>query len=144
MIKQLKHWNDVSEGEELPTYERLLNRTAVIAMGFAARDLLPPVHVDYEAAQEAGLKDTNVNIIATGGLIEKYLTSWSGPITKLRKLRYQIGVSVYPGDTLIHTGRVMKKYKEKEKYLLDMEFNLAVAAGSHAWGTATVELPNKG
>ncbi len=141
MSRESRVWKDIIEGDELPSCKREITRTAVVAMAFAARDFLPPLHFDHEVAQQAGLKDINVNIIATGGLIEKFLIDWCGPGARLKKLKYNVGMSAYPGDTLVHTGKVVKKYAEGDEYLADMEYSLAVKDGPHAWGTATLVFP---
>ncbi|MBM3133541.1 MAG: hypothetical protein FJZ95_11010 [Chloroflexi bacterium] len=141
MAWESRSWNAVNEGEALPVQTRQMTRVAIIAMAFAARDFLPPVHVDPEIARSMGLKDVNLNIISTGGLIEKYLTGWSGPKGKLRRMKYAIGAGVFPGDTLTHTGKVAKKYVADGEHLVDIEYTLSVASGPHAMGTATMALP---
>lgn len=137
-------WIDINEGDELPVYRRDISRIEVVAMAFAARDFhsVSAVHTDHEIALAAGLKDINVNIISTGGLVEKYLTDWSSPKTKLKRLKYNIGISAYPGDTLVHTGRVARKYTEDEQHLVDIEYTISVADGPFAWGTATLVFPD--
>ena len=141
MVPDSKCWNDIQEGDELPVKTRNITRVDVIAMAFAARDFLPPLHIDHEVAQAAGLKDINVNMIATGGLIGKYLTDWSGPEGRLKRMKYNLSNSVYPGDSLTQTGRVVKKYIDGEEHLVDVEYSFSVPAGPHAWGTATMVLP---
>ncbi|MFC2027294.1 acyl dehydratase [Chloroflexota bacterium] len=144
MAWETKYWDDVSEGEDLPHQTQEITRASVIAMAFAARDFYPPVHFDHEAAQEAGLNDVNVNIIATGGLVSKYLTDWSGPKGKLKNLQYQLGLSVYPGDILTYSGNVIRKSADGDENVVDVEYKLSVAAGVHAWGAATLVLPDEG
>ncbi len=136
-----RYWEQVQEGDDLPVATRDITRVDVIAMAFAARDFLPPLHIDHEVAQEAGLKDVNVNIIATGGLIGKYLTDWSGSEGRLKRMEYRLSVSVFPGDTLTQNGRVLKKYVEGDELLVDVEYSFSVPDGLHAWGTATLVLP---
>jgi len=140
-VFESRSWDEVQPGDELPVMSHRISRVDVVAMAFAARDFLPPLHIDHEVAQAAGLKDINVNIIATGGLIGKYLTDWSGPQGVLKRMEYKLSTSVYPGDTLTQTGRVVKKYADGEQHLVDLEYNFTVPAGPHAWGTATMALP---
>ncbi|MCX6000100.1 MAG: MaoC/PaaZ C-terminal domain-containing protein [Chloroflexi bacterium] len=140
MMDESRPWNNIKEGDGLPVETRRITRVDVVAMAFATRDFLPPVHIDHEVAQAAGLKDINVNIIATGGLISKYLTDWSGPKGVLKSMKYSLATSVYPGDTLTQTGKVMKRYTEGGQHLVDVEYSFSVAAGVHAWGTATLVL----
>lgn len=137
------HWDDVREGDELPAQTREITRTNVVATAIASRDFTP-VHHDHEAAQREGAKDIFLNILSTGGLIGKYLTDWSGPEGELKKMTIRLGATVFPGDTLTSGGKVVKKYTEAGDHLVDVDFNLAVAMGPHAWGTATMSLPAKG
>lgn len=134
------HWNDVNEGDEVTTQTREITRTTIVAAAIATRDF-EPVHHDHEAAQRAGVKDIFMNIISTGGFVGKYITDWSGPEGRLKKLDIKLGATVFPGDTLTSTGKISKKYQEGDLNLLDVEFALSVAMGPHAWGTATIALP---
>jgi acyl dehydratase len=134
------HWNDVNEGDEVTTQTREITRTTIVAAAIATRDF-EPVHHDHEAAKRAGVKDNFLNIISTGGFVGKYITDWSGPEGRLKKLDIKLGATVFPGDTLTSTGKVAKKYQEGDQNLVDIEYALSVAMGPHAWGTATIALP---
>jgi acyl dehydratase len=137
------YWNDVKEGDELPSQKREITRTTVIATAIATRDFTP-VHHDHEAAQRSGANDIFLNILTTGGLIGKYMTDWSGPEGQLKKMVIRLGATCYPGDTLVSGGKVVKKYTAGSEHLVDVEYNFSVAMGPHAWGTVTMALPNKG
>jgi hypothetical protein len=39
---------------------------------------------------------------------------------------------------------VTKKYTEGDAHVVDVDFNLSVEMGPHAWGTVTMVLPTKG
>jgi acyl dehydratase len=134
------HWNDVNEGDELTSQTREITRTTIVATAISTRDF-ERVHHDHEAAQAAGVKDIFLNILSTGGLIGKYLTDWSGPEGRLKKIDIKLGATVFPGDTLTSTGKVAKKYQEGEQHLVDVEYALSVEMGPHAWGTVTMALP---
>lgn len=141
MIPPSKTWGDVQEGETLPVQTRKMTRLGIIAMAFAARDFLPPVHVDPEVARASGLPDVNLNIISTGGLIEKFLTAWAGPAGRIKRMKYTIGAGVFPGNTLTASGRVKRKFIENGEPLVEIECMLSVEAGAHAAGTALMVLP---
>ncbi len=132
-------FSEINEGDELPAFNREITRTTIIASAIASRDFTP-VHHDHEAAQKAGAKDIFLNILSTGGFIGKYLTDWSGPEGELKKMVINLGMTVYPGDTITHTGKVAKKYTEEGRNLVDVEYALSVADGPHAWGTVTMAL----
>ena len=137
------YWDDVGEGDELPAQTREISRTTIVATAVATRDFTP-VHHDHEAAQREGAKDIFLNILSTGGFIGKYLTDWSGPEGELKKMTIKLGATVFPRDTLNTGGKITKKYTEGEQHLVDVDFNLVVPMGPHAWGTATMALPAKG
>ncbi|MFC2027942.1 hypothetical protein ACFLU3_04575 [Chloroflexota bacterium] len=133
-------FSEINEGDELPVYNREITRTTIVATAIATRDFTP-VHHDHNVAQKSGANDIFLNILSTGGFIGKYLTDWSGPEGELKKVVISLGMTVYPGDTVMHTGKIAKKYTEGDENLVDVEYALSVAMGPHAWGTATVALP---
>ena len=133
-------FSEVNEGDELPVFNREVTRTTIVATAIASRDFTP-VHHDHTIAQQAGAKDIFLNILSTGGFIGKYLTDWSGPEGELKKMVINLGMTVFPGDTVMHTGKIAKKYSEGNENLVDVEYALSVEMGPHAWGTATVSLP---
>lgn len=140
MTVKSKTWGEIKEGDELPIYKRDITRTTIVATAISSRDF-EKVHHSHEAAQKTGAKDIFLNILSTGGFIGKYLTDWSGPAGRLKKVEIKLGMTVYPGDTVIHTGKVVKKYAEGNQHLVDVQYALSVAMGPHAWGIATVVLP---
>ena len=133
-------FSEINEGDELPVYNREITRTTIVATAIATRDFTP-VHHDHEVAQKAGAKDIFLNILSTGGFVGKYLTEWSGPEGELKKMVINLGMTVFPGDTVMHTGKIARKYTEGNENLVDVEYALSVEMGPHAWGTATVSLP---
>jgi len=136
-------WDDIKEGDELPVQTREITATTIVSTAIASRDF-QDVHHDYAAARSKGVKDIFLNILSTGGLVGKYLTDWSGPEGELKKITIRLGATVFPGDTLTSTGKIAQKYTEGDDHLVDVDFNLSVAMGPHAWGTATMVLPTKG
>jgi acyl dehydratase len=137
------YWEDIAEGDELPSATREITRTTIVATAIATRDFTP-VHHDHEAAQRDGAKDIFLNILSTGGFVGKYLTDWSGPGGGVKKMTINLGATVFPGDILTSGGKISKKYMEGDAHLVDVDFNLLVEMGPHAWGTATMTLPTKG
>ena len=133
-------FSEINEGDELPVYNREITRTTIVATAIATRDFTP-VHHDHEVAQKSGANDIFLNILSTGGFIGKFITDWSGPEGELKKMVINLGMTVYPGDTVMHTGKIAKKYTEGDENLVDVEYALSVAMGPHAWGTATLALP---
>jgi acyl dehydratase len=137
------YWEDVKDGDKLPTTSRNITRTTVLTTAIASRDFYP-VHHDHEFAHSTGARDIFINILTTNGLVSKYLTDWSGPEGEIKKFSFRIGMNVFAGDTLTAIGHVVKKYTKGNEHLVDIEFTFSVAAGAHAPGTATMALPTRG
>ena len=137
------YWDDFAEGDDLPAQTRDITATTIVSTAIASRDF-QDVHHDYAAARSKGVQDIFLNILSTGGLVGKYITDWSGPEGELKKMTIKLGASVFPGDTLTSGGKIARKYTEGDDHLVDIDFNLSVAMGPHAWGTVTMALPTKG
>jgi acyl dehydratase len=136
-------WEDVEEGQELPTVTKDITCTTVIAGAIASRDFTP-VHHDRDFAQKAGLKDFFLNNATICGFSGKYLTDWTGPEGELREMSFRIGTPCFPGDTMTMTGKVVKKYTEGDQHLVDVEYEFAVPQGRNCGGTGTIALPARG
>ncbi len=137
------YWDDIAEGDELLAQSRDITPLTIVSTAIASRDF-QDVHHDYAAARSKGVKDIFLNILSTGGLVGKYMTDWSGPDGEMKKMTIKLGATVFPGDTLVSGGKVTRKYVEGDDHLVDVDFNLSVAMGPHAWGTVTMALPTRG
>jgi uncharacterized OB-fold protein/acyl dehydratase len=88
----------------LPELVIKVTPTLVVATAIATRDFYP-VHHDHEMAVRSGSKDIFLNILATTGLVQRYVTDWAGPEALVRAVSIRLGVPCYAGDTLTFTGR---------------------------------------
>ena len=137
------HWEDVREGEELPTATLDVTPTTVIAGAIASRDFTP-LHHDSSYAQTVGQKDIFMNNATICGLSGKYLTDWTGPEGELKEISFRIGTPCFPGDAMTMTGKVVKKYTEGDQHLVDVEYEFAVPQGRNCGGKGTIALPTRG
>jgi hypothetical protein len=62
------------------------------------------VHHDPGFAERSGATDIFLNILATTGLVERYVTDWAGPDALVRAIAIRLGVPCYAGDTLTFSG----------------------------------------
>jgi uncharacterized OB-fold protein/acyl dehydratase len=79
--------------------------TFVIASALATRDF-QDVHHDRDRAVAGGAKDIFLNILATTGLVQRYVEAWAGPDAVFRSISVRLGVPCHAGDTLTLTGEV--------------------------------------
>jgi len=136
-------WEDVEEGQELPTVTKDITCTTVIAGAIASRDFTP-VHHDRDFAQKVGMKDFFLNNATICGFSGKYLTDWTGPEGELKEISFRIATPCFPVDTMTMTGKVVKKYTEGDHHLVDVEYEFAVPQGRNCGGTGTIALPTRG
>jgi uncharacterized OB-fold protein len=89
---------------ELPSWQLAVTPTVVISTALATRDF-QDVHHDRDAAVRRGGRDIFLNILATTGLVQRYVTDWAGPAAVPRGIEIRLGTPCYAYDTLTFTGR---------------------------------------
>lgn len=92
-------------GDVLPELVITADPTFVVSTALATRDF-QDVHHDRDKAVERGSKDIFVNILTDTGLVQRYVTDWSGPSTVVKSITLRLGVPWYAYDTLTLTGTV--------------------------------------
>ncbi len=140
MVTKSVYWETIKEGDQLPVLIKEVAATTVIYGALASRDFMP-VHHDRDFAQKQGMKDIFMNSPVTGGWISRYVTDWTGPEGELKKISMQFGRPCHPGDRLVWSAEVVKKYSEGAEHLVDVEYNADVSEGCHCSGMVTVGLP---
>ena len=120
-------------GDTIPPWELPLTPTLIVSTAIATRDF-NPVHHDRDAAQAAGSTDIFMNILTTNGLVERYITDWSGPDTEVKAIAIRLGAPAYPYDTLTFTGTVASV----EDGIATIDVKGTVSLGDHVTGTVKV------
>ncbi|WP_235736444.1 MaoC/PaaZ C-terminal domain-containing protein [Nocardioides alcanivorans] len=93
-------------GTKLPDLAIPLDRTTIVATAIASQDF-EDVHHDPGKAQGRGTPDIFMSINSTNGFIDRYVTDWTGPTGRIRKVSLRLGVPNFPGDTMTMTGEVV-------------------------------------
>lgn len=135
------NWENVTVGDVLPVHEREITAALVAGGAISATRDYQDVHHDYHAARRAGADDIFMNILTTNGLIGKYITDWTGPTGELKSIQLRLAVPNYPGDILVLTGKVSKKFEEDGNHLIEIEYLGKNKQGNHAKGKAIISLP---
>ncbi len=134
------YWDDVEVAEELPILSKKVTPTTIVAGAIATRDFAP-LHHDHAWALREGARDIFMNIHTTNGFMQTFLDQYTGYRGELKRMETRLAASCYPGDTMVWTGRVTKKYVEGGQHLIDVECVAKVQAGDHCLGKATIILP---
>jgi hypothetical protein len=92
-------------GQRLPELPITMDRTMIVAAAIASQDF-EDVHHDPGRAQERGLQDIFISINSTNGLVDRYVTHWAGPESRITSVSLRLGVPLFPGDVFRLTGEV--------------------------------------
>ncbi len=143
MVKQEVYFEDVAEGMELPPMEKHPTTTQLFA--FSAASWNPHrIHYDKEYAAVEGHPDVLVHGPLHGGFLAQYITTWMGPLGRLKKLQFSNRGRAYPGERLTFRGTVITKYEENGEHLVHCEIREENEAGEITVpGSAVVALPSR-
>jgi acyl dehydratase len=126
----------VNVGDTLPPLSIPITVTGIVAAAIATRDY-QNVHHDVEGARALGSPHIFMNILTTNGLVERFVTAWSGPEALLRSVKIRLGAPNYPGDTMVFSGRVVDKTAAGEVTVAIEGKN---SLGNHVTGTVSLAL----
>jgi len=98
----------VVEGQSLPELRHDVTATTVVLGALASRDWRPMHHDKDFAVERNGVKNIFINTPNNAAWFERYITDWTGPKGRLGRISFQMKASVFPGDTMVLSGRVIR------------------------------------
>lgn len=101
-------FGQIKEGEELPRLSHAVSATTVVLGALASRDWRPMHHDKDFAVNRNGIRDIFINTPTNAAWFERYITDWSGPKGRLGRIKFKMKSSVFPGDEMTFSGRVVK------------------------------------
>jgi acyl dehydratase len=102
----VKPFPEFRVGDQLPELSIPIDRTTIAAAAIASQDF-EDVHHDPGKAAERGTPDIFMSINSTNGLVDRYITEWTGPTARITNVELRLGVPMFPGDHLTFTGEVV-------------------------------------
>ncbi|MFC0865826.1 hypothetical protein ACFHYQ_26350 [Sphaerimonospora cavernae] len=96
---------DRTVGTALPTLDVPLDRTTIVAAAIASQDF-EDVHHDPGKAQQRGTPDIFMSINSTNGFVDRYVTDWAGPYSRIKRVALRLGVPAFPGDVMRFSGEI--------------------------------------
>lgn len=137
-------WEDVQEGDELPTLVVPITVTRCVYLASATRDFSPQ-HTNRDYAQgRSKTKDVFVNTQFSIGMVQRFMTDWAGPRSVVRRTKIAMRGNVCAGDDMIITGRVSRKYVENGEHRVDLDILISTQDGPATTGGGTLVLPTRG
>ena len=137
------HYEDVEAGFEIPPLKKDPTTQQLVKYAGVSGDFY---QIHYE--KDFALKNHLPGVILHGALKNAFLgqlmTDFAGELGWLRKLSVQYRGMDQPGTSVVCKGKVVKKYIEGGKHLVDCEIWLENAQGEKTTpGSATVMLPSR-
>ena len=155
MSKDQIYFEDIKEGYELPTLEKIAHSRMLVQWAGASGDYNPH-HYEDAFARTQGTDGTIVHGLLKHAWLIQLVTNWMGDDGFMKKFSCQYRGMDYPrkmqtmdqpvdGETWQCVGKVVKKYTEGNDHCIDLEIGVINGSGQTTTpGTATVILPSKG
>jgi acyl dehydratase len=96
----------VAVGEVLPELSYSVTATTVVLGALATRDWRPMHHDKDFAVERNGTRDIFLNTPNQAAWFERYVTDWTGPYGRLRRMTFRMLGSIFPGDRMVFRGVV--------------------------------------
>jgi acyl dehydratase len=113
-------WEDLTEGASAPT-RRVgpITRTDIVRYQGASGDM-NPVHHDENFARAAGYAAPLGVGMLHAGVMATWATDWLGA-DNVRRFKVRWKEPVWPGDVLVFSGRVLRRFEEKSERRVEIE-----------------------
>ncbi|MGH9078691.1 MAG: hypothetical protein ACRDYE_01195 [Acidimicrobiales bacterium] len=96
----------VAVGDALPVLSYPVTATTVVLGALASRDWRPMHHDKDFAVERNGTRDIFLNTPNQAAWFERFVTDWTGPYGRLRRMTFRMLGSIFPGDTMVFQGAV--------------------------------------
>ncbi len=135
-----KQTTKIEEGvERKETMVEKVDRAMFVRYAGASGDF-NPIHWNEDFAKSAGYPGVFAQGMWTAGVLGTFLTNWAGE-ENVRKFRTRFVGQVWPGESVICSGSVMKVYEENGETRADIDLEVTNEKGERKIdGSATVAL----
>lgn len=142
-MKKILYWEDVSEGQEIPSYELAVTPTLIADQVSGSQDY-NLMHHDGDFAKSQGAPDMYLNTGFIEAMLSRLITDWMGDDGWLEKMSIQMRRFNIFGDKLTVKGKVVAKEIQEGAHLIQCEIWVENdREGISVPGKATVRLPSK-
>jgi acyl dehydratase len=143
MAATRRYFEDVNIGDEVPAYEvKHITRTDIVKYAGASGDF-NPIHHDELFAIRAGNDRVFAMGMMSAGFLSKMVCYFVGR-ENLRTFRVRFTSRIWPGDTVMCSGKITRKHATNGEYLIEGEMQAANQRGEATiLGTFSAALPSK-
>jgi acyl dehydratase len=135
-------WHDLAEGTKAEARSfGPLTRTDFVRYQGASGDF-NPIHHDEEFARSAGFPTVFSVGMLQAGILATFATDWLGA-ENVRRFNAQFREQVWPGDTVVCSGKVTRRYEDAGERKVDVELlcTRVESGGAAIKGEATFVVP---
>ena len=145
METEIRYFEDVKVGDELPALRKEISMARMMAYGASTWDFIR-IHYDADFVREKGFKGPFLDGQMLGGFLAQQVQDWAGPRAFLRKLGFQNRVMVFPGDTVTGHGVVTGTRIDGGEALVECDLWMENQDGDKVVqpATAVVRFPQRG
>jgi acyl dehydratase len=83
-----------------------------------------PGHFDPDYARAQGQPTIFVNTMHVAGFVDRVVTDWAGPCSRVVRRKLSLVASIYAGDTITGRSRVTGKRLEAGRWLVDLHVDV--------------------
>lgn len=130
----------IVEGDPVPQIALLVTYEKIVMTPMATWDLFPG-HNDPFFAQAQGQKSIYLNTVVLQGFADRVATDWAGPAAFIARRKMVMKASVYPGDVLTGSGRVVRSEIRDGKRCIDLAIQLRTQSAIVCDVETTIHLP---
>jgi len=135
-------WEDVHEGDRLPEVRMPVTLKLCVHDAAATRDFFPGHH-DRDYARSQNVADVYLNTMFFHGFVDRVGGDWAGPQAWLARRRLDMVSPVCVGDEMRTESKVLRRYEEDGRGLVDVEVRIFTAKGLGAKAMLTYALPRR-
>lgn len=136
-------WEDVKEGDELPSIRMPITMTRLVYLASATRDFSPQHSNSEYAKTRSKTRDAFVNTQFNMGMVSRLATDWAGPSATVRSVKIKMKENVCRGDDMIVTGKVTQKYEKDGEHLVVIDVMISNQDSPCSPAVATIALPSR-
>jgi acyl dehydratase len=134
-------WSEISPGDVLTAATLDITLRRLVHNAGASWEMFPGHH-DREYARAQGHADVFANTSLLLAAVDRMVTDWAGPRTRITRRSLVMGLPVHPGETLRGSGLVKVCRRDGELYVVDIETELSTERGRCAHGRTSIALPS--
>ncbi len=115
-------WNDLNEGDELPTVVKKVTPQQLVMWAAASGDFYQ-IHYDERFAKNNQLEDIIVHGALKCAFLGQYLHDWAGEQGAIRNYTVSYRGMDYTGQEILLKGNVTKKYQDGDDHIVELEIS---------------------